>query len=341
MTDTQTVLTLPLLTSSRLKDARACQRRHKMHYLDGYVPVEEAGPLRFGSMIHTALEAWWSHYPDVRLQEALAAIPADADPFEAAMARALMLGYDTRWASQEYEVLAVEHEFRVPLINPATGAASRTWQLAGKVDAIVSEAGRVLIVEHKTASQEIEPGSDYLKRLRLDSQVSVYFEGARAAGYPAEGCVYDVLRKPALRPLKATPEEERKYTKEKRDKAGNLIEPSRLYANQRENDETPGEYFERLCAAIAEDPTRYFVRAEVVRLDAEMADAMADLWNVGRQIREAEVMGRFPRNPDACVMYGRTCPYFAVCAGEASLEDTTLFRKVENVNPELSLNGSN
>src|SRR5512146_3197478 len=177
MNDTQ--ITLPLLTSSRLKDARACQRRHKMHYIDGYLPVEEAQPLRFGSMIHAALEMWWSGEPETRLVEALSVIPADADPFEAAMARALVVGYDARWADQNYGVLAVEHEFRVPLVNPATGAASRTWQLAGKIDAIARHTdGRVLIVEHKTASQEIEPGSDYLKRLRLDSQVSVYFEGA-------------------------------------------------------------------------------------------------------------------------------------------------------------------
>lgn len=329
MTDTQTVSALPLLTSSRLKDARACQRRHKMHYIDGYLPVEEAQPLRFGSMVHAALEAWWSTSGD-RLVDALNAIPADADPFEAAMAKALILGYDTRWADQNYTVLTVEHEFRVPLINPATAAASRTWQLAGKIDVIVRDAdGKVLIVEHKTASGDITPGDDYWKRLRLDGQVSVYFEGARAAGYPVETCLYDVLRKPALRPLKATPPESRKYTKQ-----------GLLYANQRDADETADEYFARLCAAISEDPTKFYQRGEVVRLEAEMADAMADLWNVGRQIREAELMGRYPKNPDSCVMYGRTCPYFAACCGEASLDDTTLFRKVTNVNPELSLNGN-
>ena len=330
MTDAQAVQSLPLLTSSRLKDARACQRLHKHRYIDGYLPVEEAAPLRFGTMIHAALEAWWTTRPDDALTAALTAIPADAEPFDAAMARALMIGYDTRWGGQDYTVLAVEREFRVPLTNPATGAASRTWELGGKIDAVVQDAGgRTLIVEHKTTSFDIEPGGEYFKRLRLDSQVSIYFEGARAAGYAVDACVYDVLRKPGLRPLKATPKESRKYTAK-----------GYLYANQRDTDETPDQYFERLCAAIAEDPAKHYQRGDVVRLDAEMDEAMFDVWAIGRQIREAELAGRFPRNDDACVRYGRTCPFFAVCCGEASLDDAALYRKVEHVHPELGLNGN-
>jgi hypothetical protein len=40
----------------------------------------------------------------------------------------------------------------------------------------------VLVVEHKTSSEDVTPGSFYWSRLRMDGQVSVYFDGARALG---------------------------------------------------------------------------------------------------------------------------------------------------------------
>lgn len=319
---------LPLLTSSRLKDARACQRRHYFRYIAGYKPAAERDALRFGSLIHQALEAWWSAEPGNRLDLALAILDtAKADPFDLARARAMLIGYDARWGGEVFEVLAVEAEFRAPLTNPQTGAFSRTWEVGGKIDVIVlTPDGRVLIVEHKTSSEDITAGSEYWKRLRIDGQVSVYYDGAKALGYNVAGCLYDVLKKPALKPLKATPQESRKYTRE-----------GKLYANQRETDETPEEYFERVAEAILADPNAYFARGEVVRLEADMDEARFDHWQLGRQLREAELAGRYPRNPDACVRYGQTCEYFPVCSGEASLDDPAHYVRTENVHPELSI----
>lgn len=270
-------------------------------------------------------------YPAWRRDQPLtgdAMATATTDPFDLARAQAMIVGYDARWGGEQYEVIAVEAEFRAPLVNPESGAPSRTWTLGGKLDVLVRDpAGRTLIVEHKTASGDVGPGSDYLKRLRLDGQVSVYYAGATALGHTVDGCLYDVLVKPGQRPLKATPPESRKYTKD-----------GRLYAAQRDRDETPDEYRARVMAAVAEDPNAYFLRADVVRLEDEMREAMADVWDLGRALRENELAGRFPRNPDACVRYGRTCEFFGVCTGEASLDDTSLFRRVEAIHPELSDN---
>jgi hypothetical protein len=90
--------------------------------------------------------------------------------------------------------------------------------------------------------------------------------------------------------------------------------------------------------AVASDPNSYFLRAEVVRLEEEMREAMADVWQLGVSLRENMNAGRFPRNPDSCVSYGRTCQYFGVCSGEASLDDPALFRRSEVAHPELSDN---
>ena len=77
----------------------------------------------------------------------------------------------------------------------------------------------VWVVEHKTANADIGPGTTYWKRLVLDGQVSTYLPGTRALGHAdVRGVLYDVIRKPTIRPLKATPVEQREYTKP-RDKA--------------------------------------------------------------------------------------------------------------------------
>lgn len=319
---------LPLLTVSEMRSRRRCAREHKIAYRLGYRARKKAGPLRFGSLVHDGLEAWW----DTRgvLESALGAVRAgEPDPFDAARAEALLRGYHARWADQndELEVLAVEVEFECPLINPATGGESRTFRLAGKIDAIVRRraTGEVLIVEHKTAGEDCELGSDYWKRLRLDAQISTYYVGARALGYEPVGCLYDILRKPAQQPKSATPIESRKFTKD-----------GRLYAAQRDTDETPAEFGLRVREELAEHPEKYFVRGIVVRLEDEERDAAYDTWMLARQIREDELARRAPRNPDSCVRFGRTCEFFGVCSGEASLEDETLFRKTDTKHEELA-----
>lgn len=324
-------MSLALLTASRLRTARACRRLHFYRYGLGIRSAVDQVNLRFGTLMHRALELWWKGWQlpeEQRLTVALAAIKAE-DPYEAAKARVMMIGYHLRWSAElEYfEVLGVEVKFEVELRNPATGAASRTWRLAGKVDVLVRDirTRQKRLIEHKTSAEDLSPGSNYFKRLRIDGQVSVYFEGARSLGHDVADCIYDVLGKPSHRPLKATPEESRKYTK-----------GGQLYAAQRDRDETPEEYEARIGAAVAEAPEKYFVRVEVVRLEEEMKDALLDVWQLGQELREAELAGRKPKNPEHCITIFGTCSFFPVCTGEASLDDTTLFQRIEDVHPELS-----
>lgn len=321
-----------LLTNSRLSSARACQRLHRIRYQLGYRPIQDAEVLRFGDLVHKGQEAWWKAKPEERLADALRAMAQKegVDPYDLMRAQVMMTGYDLRWGPEmeHYEVLGVEKEFECDLRNPTTGRPSQTWRLAGKIDALVLDlrTNRVYIVEHKTSSENISQGSEYWRRLRMDGQVSVYFEGARSLGYEVAGCVYDVLGKPGQKPYKATPLEDRKFTKN-----------GRLYANQHENDETPEEFRERVAAAISEAPTDYYQRGEVVRLETEMEEAMFDVWQLGQQIRESELANRAPRNPDACTRWNRTCAFFDVCTGVASLDDPALFRRSERIHQELSV----
>jgi hypothetical protein len=190
------------------------------------------------------------------------------------------------------------------------------------------------MIEHKTTSESIEPGGVYWRRLLIDAQVSMYHVGARALGYELAGCIYDVIGKPRHSPLMATPIESRKVTKS-----------GKLYSGQRDADETPEAFYDRLTEEVAGiyegdelvrgGPDKYFARQEIVRLKSQELESAYDVWQLARLRREAELAGRHPRNPEACFRWGRPCDFFDVCTGVASLDDTTRFRRLEHVHEEL------
>lgn len=295
-------MNLPLLTASRMKSYRACPRQHYHAYVQGIRPVRDAEALSFGTAVHEALAAWWSTGPSGAFELALQHLPESMEPFARARAVAMLMGYDAFWRAEGFEALEIEKEFTLPLINPETGAKSRTWQLAGKLDAIVrGPDGRVWVLEHKTTSEDAGAGSAYRDRLTLDGQVSQYIEGAEALGYAVSGVLYDVLRKPTIKPLGVT--------------------------KTRKTAESAEEYLARCVEAYAEDPSRFFSRIEVVRLEADRREFAFDVWQLGELMRASARTGIAPRNPDACVRYGTPCAYRDVCTGRASLDDPHLFRR--------------
>lgn len=344
---------LQLLTNSRRNSFGSCHRKHYFEYELAVRPVQDAEALRFGALIHAALEAWLLHLwegPDAALREALAAIlanapKAEADAYVQAVARAMVEGYHDRWHAEATEVLAVEQHFEIPLLNPDTNGQSRTWKLAGKIDGIVRSAdGKVRILEHKTTRDQLAADSRYWTKLAIDGQVSGYYMGAKALGYEVEGCLYDVLRKPALRPAQVPVLDEdgvrivldangdRVRTKDGK-KWRETGDSSQGYVQQFRT-ETADELYARLRADIAANPDAYFRRLEVPRLDADLVEYLSDMWAVGREIAEAQNSGRWPKNPRSCDSYG-TCSYFEVCAGRESIENPHVFKRGET-HPELT-----
>jgi PD-(D/E)XK nuclease superfamily len=325
---------LPVLSSAEKRCFQSCKRKHYIRYRLLRRPLRAPESVWLGRVLHRALAAWWRAAQEGgdRLVAALIELnptPDDAgaeptDPFEAAKVEALLVGYHARWAGVVVEVLAVEVEFTAPIVNPETGKESRTYALGGKIGAIARlRDGQVYVVDHRTTSESIDEGAEYWQRLRLDAQVSDTFAGARSLGYEVAGCYYDVIAKPRLAPLAATPLEKRQYTKK----------DGRLYAGQRESDETPYEYRTRLDEHIAEKPERYFARAVTARVGADETEALLDTWNTARDIREADLALRHPRNPDACKGWGRLCEFFAVCTGEADVNDAGMFRSAGDTRP--------
>lgn len=371
---------LAVLTNSALACFRRCPREYQFRYVTLRRPRRASEALRFGTFFHIGLNAWWdasNTTPEERLLAALDAIREratanveDADPFELAKAEALLIGYTARWGDEDYETLAVEREFDMPLVNPATGAASRTYRVKGKIDVVVREraSDKKRTVEHKTTSKDISLGADYWRLISaMDPQVSMYQPGARAAGYDVEDTLYDVIRKIGMRPFKATPKEERKYKQEKSracafcKKAGNVPGPhaqgktedgaelfcngegrvitevgGQLYANQHAADETPEEFGERVQKDVEANPSKYFARGPVVRLEHDEKSHAGDVWQTAWMMRESANADRFPRSPNACERFGRLCDYFAVCSGEASIDDDIRFRTSSTPHEEIA-----
>lgn len=336
---------LTVVTNSAMSCYRRCPREYMYSYVLGYRSRIEQEALRIGTLIHQGLELWWK---GADMADVLAVADKAADAYEAAKVRVMLRGYDARWSGERdsYVVRAVEAEFRAPLVNPGSGAPSRTFELGGKIDVLLDRG----IVEHKTSSADLGLGSVYWQKLALNSQVSTYFAGARALGVEPERCIYDVLRKPGQRPslVPITDEAGFKVVLDEQGERVYCKTPSKGGPKPRETGdtklgyvlqtrpETPEEYEERLTADVAADPDRHYQRGEVVRLEKEERDHAEDVWLLTQSMREAERANAFARNTDACERYHGMCSYWPVCSGEASIDDPSRYEKVENVHQELS-----
>ena len=310
-----------IVTNSAIKTYRGCPRLYKFKYVLGYRSTAPADALTLGTLVHGGLEAWFkARTNERRLPDALEAISANQNEEMRAKAFAMLMMYDCRWADEPLKVLAVEEEFEIELPNGIV--------LAGKIDALVENkvTGRRSIVEHKTSSEDISPGSNYWKRLKLDSQISTYDLGAEALNMKVDDCLYDVLYKPQLKRGRATPMAARKYRKA----------DGALYENMRAEDETVHEYTRRMMFEIRTNLADYFARSHIPRPRAEKEEALNDLMHWVEIMLASRRFDRFPRNPDNCTKYGRPCEFKGVCDNEDHLDNALHFFKSPNLHPELS-----
>lgn len=125
---------LNLLTQSAMRCYRSCPRKFQIRYMLRIRPIKKAETLTTGHSVHAALDVFRRTGGD--LDAAKKALETE-DLYVRAKEEAMLLGYAARWGDPT-GVIAIEQTFRIPLVNPETGAASRTFSLGGRVDAIVS-----------------------------------------------------------------------------------------------------------------------------------------------------------------------------------------------------------
>jgi hypothetical protein len=221
------------------------------------------------------------------------------------LATALMKGYAAHYANDDFEIVALEKNFEGPIVNPATGAASRSFVLAGKVDGIVRIGGEYFILEHKTAAQL---DGDYLEKLWTDFQITIYAHYIEETmGMPITGILYNVLVKAKLQQGKGETEDEfqaRRAELLAKSKTGKTTAKRRM-------PETDEEFQERLAEKYA-DPAMF--HREWLYLSRDRFDVLrSELWELTQAFLDARRRGVFYQNTAFCFNYQRPCAYFALC----------------------------
>lgn len=246
--------------------------------------------------------------------------------------RGLLRGYDARWGNAGWETVSTEEEFHLPLVNPETGRESRTFTHAGKYDGIVRwpASGRLLLLEHKTTTDDItDPNAPYWRRLQIDSQVSHYMLANWQSGRKLDGTLYDVLKKPTIRP-KDISKADQKLLVTWGTYCGQEV-PLHLRDLTRENAEL---YEIRLYADTLERPDFYFGRRPVNRMDQEIAEFSGELWDIAQALIHARNTNSNFKNDNSCLAYGSACEYLGVCSGIDSFESGR-WARAESVHSEL------
>jgi len=344
-----------LITNSRATSFKKCRRRHLFEYELCLRPQTEGKAIRLGSAVHVGLDRLKQGMDLDGALEAVsleyAGIVPDADAtfdlmYEEMTALCMVSGWAWRWGGHGgLDVVASEESFQVDLRNPATGSASHLFDLAGKIDGIVNLGGRGAVLEHKTVSEDLSESSGYWSRLQMDAQISLYVYAARVLGHDVHGVLYDCLRKPTIRP-EAVPILDENGTKVVLDAEGRRVR-TKDGKKWRETGSaadgytlqsrpmTPEEWGQKLTADIADRPDYYFARREVARLDSEIEDALAELWELQQTLREAQLRSRWYRtvSRDTCPY----CPFFSLCSSKYDPDGPVPggFVRVENPHQEL------
>ena len=351
------------LSASRLSCLRRCPRQHWLRYEVGLKRNTDESYMRIGTAHHLGQEAKNNGKSDEAALAIATAGYAEKPPWaeqydwdiEYQTVLNLLAGHFWRYANDPIEIVAAEQEFKMPLVNP-DGGTSRTFVLAGKIDGIGKlTTGEHVILEYKTCGDDIGPNSDYWQRLRLDAQVSQYVLGAQHLGYEIHTILYDVTRKPTIKP-RQVPVLDEDGKKIVLDAEGSRVmnkdgKTPRQSADAKQGyilktkPEAPEDFGARLLQDIGSvdddgNPKHefYYARRQIVRLADQIEEFRRELWQQAKELMDRRRYGRWFRDVrrDTCSF----CDYRDLCLTEAKIDPEGQapqgFRFSRDVNPELS-----
>jgi len=364
-TATPTTRTDKRITHSEKQCFNTCKRKDYLAYELGLRPDRTAKPLRIGSAVHLGLDYAnqrqmgvdeWETKTDQDIIQAVLDKYTEHTPenheymddfrYEVATIAALLAGYFWRWSAMPLDFVASEEKFDLPIINP-DGNAMTAMRSAGMMDARVMLVGRMALKETKTTSDDISPESDYWGTLRIDSQISDYYNACLDMGYPIETVLYDVIKKPTIKP-RSIPVLDAEGLKQVYDRTtGERVANKNGSFKQSVSDketqyletrkENPSEFTSRILDDIYERPDFYYARKEIPRLQDDLDEARYEHWQVAKSILESRRHGRWPRNTGACKNFNTKCPYYELCRGNYKPGDAVQgFVYVNDVHQELA-----
>ncbi len=264
-----------VITASRLNSLAKCARQHYWRYEVGLRYSEISNALVIGSAWARALESYWKTGDyDTALQ---CAIPDNVtvDEISGAKVGGLLAGYIRYWGGDQF-IKEIYPEQRIGPIPLGFG----DFMIDGVMDGIgLTSNDRVVMVESKTTADSLEDDSDYWLRLRFNIQLLQYVPAAWSHGWNVETVIYDVTRKPAIKP-KVIPVLDKDGLKIVNDAGGNRVKlkngkwrtggSKTLGLTVKAERETPGQFATRLAEDCTERPEFYFARREVPIIDDDL-----------------------------------------------------------------------
>ncbi|BFH12646.1 PD-(D/E)XK nuclease family protein [Paenibacillus melissococcoides] len=279
---------MEVLTHTRLQTRKNCPKMDYWRNIRGLVPIRKKQSLNIGGAFHIGMETRSVEKAVMYMRNS--SVPAnqeEAEELELAVAivEGMITGALQRWPRLGIENYP-EQKFEVPIFNPATGSASKSFRLGGKTDELLRlEDGTWWLMEYKTASQI---GQAYIERLDLDSQITTYIHGLQLK-YPEiviSGVFYRIAKKPSIRQTKK---------------------------------ETFEEFRQRVIRDYQERPDFYFFEQQLYRSQKDLQEFREELWGFTQEYLFAKRSGIHYKNTSRCTEYGR-CPYIDLCRGVEGAE---------------------
>lgn len=304
-------------TNSCLSCFRRCPREFDLRY---QLQLERAGDdrevLQVGTTWHKAHDVATKAGDDAAAYNAIREHAPGAKWNE--KLRRLFASYRWKWASQVLDIKRSEFQFDYLDVQ---GIRRR-----GQIDGVIEIDGALGNLERKTSSEDLDDGSTFWQRQRMGSQVSLYANAFKElTGKAPAFTLYDVVRKPTIRPKSIVKKDMTRLRAELDEKGtatyfGEEIAGHEVEAALAEGRETLTFYGARLTADIGDRPDFYFARKMIPRttLDLDQSEndthlTIAMIEAMGKWSQFKSELPVFPRNPDGCATFG-LCDFFELCS---------------------------
>jgi hypothetical protein len=279
------------LTYSNMAQFRDCPQKFKLSIIDGLRMIAVKPSLRIGTAFHLyrekgeeAVEEYFAQYHPSNQFE------ADDLEIQRAVTKGLMS------IAPEDSGVVREVEWTNPLINPATGAPSRTFLLGGKADGVVRLDEGHALIEEKTTGGSI--GKSDIDKLSIDTQVlNAIVNLETSPDIRIAQVWYRYYRKPSIK---------------------------------QKQSETVNQYCERVRQDYIERPEFYFHEEKLIFPRPQLEAFKYDLWQVGKAVLWFRRYNLWYRNTSHCKDWGG-CQFLPLCRGD----DIEGLYRVGVPNPEL------
>ncbi len=172
---------------SQVRAMQSCGKRFEYRYIVGAEPEHRSANLVLGSAVHEALASYYGAIRNGRVPVTEGVLAAFSDAFDEEMGKepAVLLDEGETAGDLKDEgvklmetflrdvkppdrVFSVESAFASDIADPLTGEVLEE-QLIGYLDAVVEDAGKLVVLEHKTAARAWSAD-----QLEYDLQVGIY-----------------------------------------------------------------------------------------------------------------------------------------------------------------------